>query len=191
MGIGVFYLLIAIIFPSFKIGKSLNTEIDSLQSELMLGLTSSDAVEERAERLFKSHEIDLKKYYDQALSHSASIFFAGIICLGIGFAFIGASIFIITKSNFHESMIAMEKYDKILVAILGTVSGILTNFIGAIFLKMYSETIKSLRTFHEKLVSTNHLHFSNFLISKIENKRLRENTLKEISILIANNKISQ
>lgn len=42
---------------------------------------------------------------------------------------------------------------------------------------MYSETIKSSNEFHNRLATTHHLHFSNFLLSKIENDVLREETL--------------
>ncbi|MNI67215.1 hypothetical protein D3C73_1228360 [compost metagenome] len=65
---------------------------------------------------------------------------------------------------------------ELVISIVGGVTGILSNFVAVIFLKMYSESVKSLSTFHERLVTTHHLHFSNFLISKIFDESLREQT---------------
>lgn len=74
---------------------------------------------------------------------------------------------------------------KILVSVIGLASGVLANLIAAIYLQMFSRTINSLSEFHKKLVATNHLHFSNFLLTKISDKNERNDVLATLAILIA------
>lgn len=103
----------------------------------------------------------------------------------MGFIIVGATIYLLVnlnqKFNFNE---------KLLLGIIGTISTILSNLVGGIYLKMYSETVKSLTEFHHRLVVTHHLHFSNFLISKITDKELREKTLMDLVIKIAEKQIT-
>lgn len=180
--IGIFYLVIAIVYPLTDFGKSIALEIEALESEISLKFTGSDAIEERAERLFKSHEIDLRKYYNQSLKQSNLIFLVGIFCIIVGFAFIAIIIYIVYYSTNSKPF-----EEKLLIGILGALSGVLTNFIGIIYLKMFSETLTSFTIFHNKLVSTNHLHFANFLISKIHEQTIRDETIKSICEKISEN----
>jgi hypothetical protein len=178
--IGVFYFCISMIYPFFRLSDPINNEIDALETELSLNLTGVEAKEERAERLFKSHDIGLRKYYDQALSQTKVIFLIGIFCVFVGFAFIGTSFYII-----YEKGAGSKIDEKILIAVLGTISGILTNFVAVIYMKIYSKTAESFTSFHIKLVSSNHLHFANFLLSKIKDESVLNETLKDISNKIA------
>lgn len=173
--LGIIYLLVAITFPLFPITESVSTEIEALESELILQSTGVDAVEQRAERLFRAHEIDLKRYYQQTLRHSNIISFVGIICLIAGFAIIGFSFYLIWINP------NIDLNNKLILSTYGITSGILTNFVAILYLKMFSETIKSLTVFHQKLVSTNHLHFASFLISKISNDADRDKANFEIA----------
>ena len=81
--------------------------------------------------------------------------------------------------------------EKILTAIVGLVSGILTNFVAAIYLKMFAETISTLSGFHRKLVTTNHLHFANFLLAKISDVSKRDESYARLATLIANEQSSE
>ncbi|MBY9086169.1 hypothetical protein KIH86_18325, partial [Paenibacillus sp. HN-1] len=74
-----------------------------------------------------------------------------------------------------------ERDNNLIIALTGGTTGILTNFVGVVFLKMYSETVRSLNIFHNRLVTTHHLHFSNFLISKIYDRDLREQTWAKLA----------
>jgi hypothetical protein len=103
----------------------------------------------------------------------------------VGFIFIVISF--ITLIKFPERFKTFS--DKILIGVLGAIGAILSNFVAVIFVKMYSETIKSLTEFHNRLVITHYLHFSNFLVSKIRDERLREETLSKLAIeIISKNK---
>ena len=179
--IGIFYFFIALIYPLFGLSEPIANEIDALESELAFSLTGVEAKEERAERLFKLHDIGLKKYYDQALNQTKVIFIMGIFCMIVGFVFIGLSFYFIFTNSGNNINKASLLNEKILVGVLGTASGILTNFVAVVYLKMYNETTKSFTSFHYKLVSTNHLHFVNFLLSKIEDKEIFNKALKDIA----------
>lgn len=173
---GFLFLSSPIIFSP----REIEIEIRDIENELDLLSISEDSIEQRAEKQFKLHQIELKKYYDQTLRHSSWIFFVGIFCLLIGFTIIGITLYLVFSSSS-----TIEISEKIILASLGSIGAILSNFIGIIYIKMYSETIKSLTEFHSKLVLTHHLHFGNFLIGKITDQTLREKTLAEIASNIA------
>jgi hypothetical protein len=184
LAVGTFYLVVAIAFPAFTNASAVDTEIEAIESEIALRLTGAEATEQRAERLFKSHGIDLRRYYQQTLRHSAFVFAAGIGCIALGFCIIGYTFY---------SLKAISGFDeKVLTAALGLVSGILTNFVAAIYLKMFAETIGTLSGFHRKLVTTNHLHFANFLLAKISDAAKRdENYAKLAALIVSGNAVEK
>jgi hypothetical protein len=134
--------------------------------------------EQRAERLFKHHQYELKKYYDQTLRHSSGIFLLGLLCILFGFATIGITVYVLTSTTLQKSSLS----EKLLVASLGAIGSILSNYIASIYLKMFSETIGSLTLFHNRFVTTHHLHYGSFLAAKIEDQELREATLSTMAI---------
>jgi hypothetical protein len=131
----------------------------------------------RAARQFRQHQEDLRRYYDQTLLHSSRIFLVGIGCIALGFAVIGATLYLVSNrpDKWHE---------QILIASLGAVGSVLANFIGAIYLKMFVETVKSFSVFHTRLVMTHHIHAGTFLAAKIDNKPLRERTIALIALSV-------
>ena len=174
------YGLIFLLFPIVFSAREIEIEIRDIENELDLLNISEDSIEQRAEKQFKLHQLELKKYYDQTLRHSSWIFFGGIFCLFLGFVVIGISLYFVFSSSAVNGL-----SEKIILAFLGAIGAILSNFIGIIYIKMYSETIKSLTEFHNRLVLTHHLHFGNFLIGKITDQTLREKTLAEIALNMA------
>lgn len=70
--------------------------------------------------------------------------------------------------------------DKVLLFV-GSLSGIVVDFIGAIFIKMYTENIEAAVKFHAKFAESNNLLLANSIANKIENDKIREDTLSEIS----------
>ena len=171
-GYGALIVLLPLAVPL----SDLEIQIRDIENEIdLLGVTVSP-VEQRAEKLFKSHQLELKKYYDQTLRHSAWIFVAGIVCIVLGFGVIGWALYAVQTSASESGI-----FEKIVLGTLGAVAGILANFIAVIYLKMYSETVKSLTEFHNRLVTTNHLHFANFLTAKITDETLKQKTLADIA----------
>ncbi|WP_284746780.1 TRADD-N-associated membrane domain-containing protein [Amycolatopsis sp. RTGN1] len=142
-------------------------------------MLSAAALERRAMKLFQVHSQQLRRYYDQALRQRGVIFLTGIFCILAGFAVVGVA-FALLKSATPASSL-----EKILIAALGAIGGILGNFIAVVYLRMFTETIKSIGTFHDRLVATHHLHFANFLISKVKDDTDRDVALSLLSRLAA------
>jgi len=162
--------------------RDVDIKIEEINNELDLEEIEVSPTEKRAEKLFTKHQIELQKYYDQTLNQSRWIFFGGIFCLLLGFSII-IVIFYLLFANPTSTISS----DKIFPVIIGGISAILTNFIAVLFLKMYSEINKSLITFHNRLVGTNHLQFSNYLVAKIVDNEKREKTLASIALEVARN----
>lgn len=137
--------------------------------------------EKLAERLFRAHQNKINEYYDTILKQSKNIFNWGIGCLILGgIIIISAIVFISYKPNDNA----------ITIGIIGAIGGLFTNVIGAIFMNMYTNTIKTLNNFHNRFVGTHHLHFGNLLLSKIENEKIRDNAYASIfkNMVISMNK---
>ena len=59
----------------------------------------------------------------------------------------------------------------------------LTNFVGAIYMKMYGESSKSLTSFHNRLVATHHMHYGALLAAKIkDDPKLLNDTWSKMAI---------
>ncbi len=158
-----------------KPSKGYALRIVQIDNEIDLLNTSVDSLEKKAEKLFRNHQFELKGYYDQTLTHSSQIFYVGIICIFIGFAIIGLTIYyFITEGS------ELELNDKVVIASLSALGNVLTGYIGTIYLKMFSEITKSLNDFHSKLVLTHNLHFSNYLAAKIKNNDKRDMTVQNM-----------
>jgi hypothetical protein len=144
----IFYLVVAIALPILNFGEAGRAEIETLETEIILRVTGAEAVEQRAERSFKSHEIGLRRYYQQTLRHSNVIFFTGVGCIAIGFGIIGYCLYVFSlQSN------TLEDSERLILAGFGVASGVLINFIAVIYLKIFSEAVRSLNSFHGKLAS--------------------------------------
>lgn len=174
IGVIVIYAILLFILTLINSTQIYEDEIKNVENEIEMFEYEDSSIEQRAEKQFKVHQYDLKRYYDQSLRHSSWIFVVGIVSLIVGFAIIGYSLYMVNNGDNEKS--------NIVIASLGGVAGLLTNFIGVIYLKMYSETVKSSTEFHNRLVFTHHLHFGNVLLSKIENKELREHTLSQMAL---------
>jgi hypothetical protein len=124
-GIGIY--LAAALYGSLlgMLSRPYEEEIAELNQQLEL---LEDTTEERrAERLFKLHQLDLKQYYSQTLRQAHSIFIAGLCCLVLGVIIVIGVLALIYGAQ------STDLGHQILLASTGVVSGILTNFVGAIF----------------------------------------------------------
>jgi hypothetical protein len=175
------YIYIYILYNSFR--NRMNEDIQKTENQIELESTPITAIEERSENLFKQHQGELKKYYDQSLSHGKLIFVTGVGCIVLGFVIIIGALYYLFSGNLN-----MKVEEKIILAVASTLSGVLINYIAVIYLKMYSETIKSVTELHNTLATTHHLHFANFITSKIKDKEKREETFKTIALKIAEKK---
>lgn len=171
------FLLVLPVMAFFAFDKKIESRIYMIKDELDLLEIGTASLEMRAEKQFKIHQNELKRYYDQALKQGSIIFIIGIINLLAGIAIIFTTLYLLTTRNSENS--------NVIVGIIGGSSGILTNFIAVIYLKMYSSITKSLNDFHNRLVLTNQMHYSNLLISKIFDEKLRSETWAKLALSLA------
>ena len=77
--------------------------------------------------------------------------------------------------------------------LVGNISGIIVDFVGAVFIKMYTQNVEAAVRFHAKFAESNNLLLANSIANKIENEELREMTLSEIAkdIIMSNTKVSE
>lgn len=164
--------------------KSYKEEIARIDYEIDFIEAQDSPEETKAQRIFKYHQSELKRYYDQALTASKSIFRVGIICIFLGFIIIAITfslLYLFSSKNFPT--VKLLQY---LTAITGSISTIVTNYIGTIYLKMYSTTLSSFSTFQYRLVTTHHIHLANCLIPKITDQQIKNDTLSKLALNISN-----
>jgi len=172
MGFWIYFILL--IFKASNYIHNFESQLRDIENEIDLAAIDLDSIEKRAEKLFKLHRYELDKYYTQNLRQGNQIFIMGFIFFIVGFIIVSGSIYIITYEG-------VDKDRSVFIAGLGAIGTILSNFIAAIYIKMFSETAKTSTQFHNRLVTTHNLMFSNFISSKISDKTLRENTYSSIA----------
>ena len=124
----------------------------------------------RAEKMFRMNQKELMRYYDMNLAQTKFLSGLGIMMIIFGILIVVASLYMYTSSD----------SDKILL-LVGSLSGIVVDFIGAIFIKMYTKNIEAAVKFHAKFAESNNLLLANSIANKIDDDKLREDTLSEIS----------
>ncbi|MCH5286635.1 MAG: hypothetical protein J1E43_04365 [Christensenellaceae bacterium] len=124
----------------------------------------------RAEKLFKINQKELMRYYDMNIAQTKFLSTLGIIMIlfGIGIVALSCVAYVYLDT------------DKLLL-IIGNVSGVIVDSIGAIFIKMYTQNLEAAVQFHAKFAESNNLLLANSIANKIENEDLRETTLSDIS----------
>lgn len=124
----------------------------------------------RAEKLFRLNQKDLMRYYDMNLAQTKFLSGLGIVMIALGILLVITSL----------SAYALLEIDKVIL-IIGNISGIVLDFVGALFITMYNKNIEAAVKFHAKFAESNNLLLANSIANKIENEELREKTLSEIS----------
>ena len=168
---------LAVAFSSYhdtKIAKSKNIEIDALKEDLELEKIPNQHIIIRADKQFKINQKDLQRYYDLNLTQTRFLSKLGIFLIIFGLVIISTSILLYTNLG-----------NDLWLLISGTISGVLVDFIGAIFIVMYTKNLEASIEFHSKLADSNKLLLANSIATKINNESLRESTLSEIAKGIA------
>jgi hypothetical protein len=170
------YGLVTLMVALANSPRELDQQLARVEDELELLAIKDTSREQRAQKLLKLHQSELKRYYDQTLRQTSVIFFAGLVCMVLGFVVVGGSLYIIWQTP--TSLLQQ----KLILGGLGAIGGILSNFVAVMYLRMFTQTISSLTEFHHRLVSTHNLYFGNFLLSKIgRDWSLYERGLSEIA----------
>jgi len=139
----------------------------------LLDIAEGDNVR-RSEKLFRNNQRELKRYYDINLGHYRLMLPVGIAAVILGMALIGGTII-----YFRDSI----KID-IVPVLIGAVSGVLVDFVGAVLIHMYSETVKASIAFHSQLMKSNHALFANMLAFKIKDNTKQDETFAELAKLM-------
>jgi hypothetical protein len=128
-----------------------------------------------AEKLLRINDFQLRRYYDLNLRQNRWVFGLGVGCIVVG-------VFIVAGTVYEVHLNDTDLQTKQIIAILGGVGALLTNFVAAIFLKMNAGANESLNAFHSKLVATQQVMIGNLLASRIENTYKREETLAALAL---------
>ncbi|WP_140401114.1 TRADD-N-associated membrane domain-containing protein [Anaeromassilibacillus sp. An200] len=122
----------------------------------------------RAEKMFRMNQKQLMRYYDMNLAQTKFLSGLGIMMIIFGIVIVGITLYMSIET------------DKVLL-VVGSLSGIVVDFIGAVFIKMYTKNIEAAVKFHAKFAESNNLLLANSIANKIEDVKIRETTLSEIS----------
>jgi hypothetical protein len=172
------FLLGALTFRSMAREASLDAR--SLSDEADVSELVLHDEERRAQKQLQIHSHELERYYELALRQRAYIFSVGVLCILAGFGAVAAAFLLLADDS-----IAPETSDKVVVASLGVVSGILANFVAVVFLRMFAATVESMTVFHTRLVRTHHVHIGNFLAAKVRDAEARDRLLAEMAHVLA------
>lgn len=124
----------------------------------------------RAEKMFRMNQKELMRYYDMNLAQTKFLSALGIMMIIFGILIVALTIYNYTALN----------ADRVLLFV-GSLSGIIVDFIGAIFITMYTKNIEAAVKFHAKFAESNNLLLANSIANKIEDDKIREDTLSELS----------
>jgi len=171
--------------------KTLRGELSDIENQLDLIRIPDQSQEQKAQKLLQIQQFELKKYYDQTLRQSNGIFWVGVITMILGFLVIAWSMYFVSR-HFGTGPEGGQKWsgESVIVAVLGAIGGILTNFIGVMYIKMFSEIVQAVTKSHASLVITSHLHLANVLVANIRTDELREKTLAELVMAVTQGKVN-
>lgn len=147
-------------------------EIANIEDRIFADEIKNVQPEERALRQLSKSQINLEKYDQLSYEQVRKIFIIGKNMSYIGLLIIISIIFI----SFYSNSLLPN-----IVAIGGLVSGVLVNFIGSVFILMYSKTLKTANMNHYVMIETNQAYLGNVLATQIQSRELREQTLSEMA----------
>jgi hypothetical protein len=173
-----FFLLFALMVRSMA--REAELDARSLDDEADVSELVSQEEERRAQKQLQVHSHELERYYELALRQRRYIFSVGVLCIAGGFGAVAAAFVLLADGS-----VAPNTSDKIIIATLGVVSGILANFVAVMFLKMFAATVDSMTVFHTRLVKTHHVHIGNLLAAKVRNRQKRDMLLADMAHALA------
>jgi hypothetical protein len=157
--------------------KAARSQSDELNERIELGDLLDDE-ERRAFRLFRLHNLDLRRYYDLVLSQRRLVFGLGAVCVLVGAGIALVALLLIGNESADGDA-------RLLIAGVAAVGAILSNFVAVVYLRMFRDTVNSMNIFHTRLVATHHLLFGNLLSARIQERVRRDETLAAMASSIA------
>lgn len=176
----IFFMVGVSCFFDYKESKKLEKlEEDARREEKEFSEIAPEKRALRAEKMFRMNQKELMRYYDMNLAQTKFLSGLGILMIIFGVLIVAASLYLYSSQDSDKALL-----------FVGSLSGIIVDFIGAIFIKMYTKNIEAAVKFHAKFAESNNLLLANSIAHKIEDDEIREATLSEISktiILIKGN----
>jgi hypothetical protein len=160
-------------------------ELDIRDAELELDLTKFkvEAMEGRAEKLFRANQWELGKYYALNLQNSRLVLLFGLFCVASGIAIAGLVMWLLYDEGSDGKK--LEDISKYVIGALGAVTTLLVNYVAAVIVKMHGTSSDEIDKFHQRLVETNELFLANVIASRIEKQEARIVTFQKMSESIA------
>ncbi len=152
-------------------------EISRLEGEIEL-YSDPDDYEKRAQKLLRLNQDQLRRYYKQNLSQNSKVFVVGVVCILLGIAVIGGTLYALIRIG------QAAWQEKLIVGAVGAVGAILTNYVAAIYLKMHAAISASLTVFHSKLVESDRLYLANLLVAAIPGQEKRCEAFAAVSMAL-------
>jgi hypothetical protein len=165
-------------------------DIIDLQFEQDLLRHAVKPFQTRAEKLLSVNQIQLRRYYELNLEQARAVFFVGIACIAAGLVVVGITFwFIFWLGGQKDQQNAI--YTQAIVALLGAIGSVLTNFVAFTYLKLHSSISHSLMAFHKQLASIHDLFFANVLVASVESDDKRAETLVRLATAIAERRVAE
>lgn len=177
--LAVYALMPWMMLPMYRMRvRDAETDLQDLDFQIDLQQFEVNIREQRAEKILRINEFQLRRYYDMNLSQNFWVFTLGVFCIILGVTVIAVAFYLVLS-------IATDNQTKIVVAALGAIGALLTNYVAAIYLKMNASSAENLTSFHSRLVETHEILLANLLASRIDDTTKRSDTLANIATGIA------
>jgi uncharacterized membrane protein YdbT with pleckstrin-like domain len=176
---GIAYAFMFLVTAAVSSGRRQELDAKDLEDEIDLRQMGSASLEQKAHKLLKIQQNQLSRYLEVILQQSRGIFLVGIAAMAVG---VGIVLFTIWLT---KTMGVNETWEKIIVAVLGAIGAILSNYVASIFLKMFSDIGVAVQKSVSSLSQSNSVNFANVLVSNITSEEVRNETLKEIALGIS------
>jgi len=180
---GAMGLVVIAVYYNRKVHRD-EQDLSDLQFEHDLLRYKVEPFESRAEKLLSVNQIQLRRYYELNLQQARGIFLVGIGCIAAGLVVVGVTFWLVWLVASAASSFTNKEHTQTIVALVGAVGTVLTNFVAALYFRMHHLIGKSLVEFHGKLARTHDLFFANVLAASIRNKPERSQTLASLALAI-------
>jgi hypothetical protein len=177
---GIIYSISLFMYALAISDRGRELDVKDLEDEIDLRQIRSDSLEQKAHKLLRIQQSQLSRYLELVLQQSR-----GIFVVGIGAMLVGVGVVMVTIWQTRTMGPDIDIWQKAIVAVIGAIGAILTNYVAAIYLKMFSDIGTAVQKSINSLSQSTNLNFANVLIANITSEELRNQTLKEIAVAIS------
>lgn len=161
-------IIVLMIMKSKNIMRSNLSVLEYINNELFIREIYELPSQIRAEKLYSNEKKQIQQFYSLNVMQIKILF-----PIGIGIIFAGLILIII-------SLLFVNKDTDNILPILGCISGIITNVIGAMFIKMYIKNLENSISFFNKLVDSSRLLYIDTITARISDEKIRDDTFSDI-----------